>query len=197
MGENSLFSTHERFGTGYDAGLVDYPAAIYYAQRASISAPVVSTVELLNVMLGAGADTLRVDSVNDYTVTNIHGGPGDDIIEVGSSGTGLNPSLTRRVDFVEGTLNLFGDADTNTVILNDTGDDNENTGMFDENTATGLDMTGSVDFTGFSDIQILLGVASDTFYIPDVDIPDVDSGLGDPGYRERVRHGVPGNDRGE
>ncbi|MCO6457026.1 MAG: hypothetical protein J5I93_17150, partial [Pirellulaceae bacterium] len=172
MGTNALFSTHERFGAGYDNNLgADYPAAIYFATRTTTNGVDAfhSTVETVNVLLGAGDDTLAIDSVNDYATTNVHGGQGDDTLTVSSTSTGLYPNDTGRVDFLFGRLNVHGDTGTDTVVADDSGDDNANTGMYRGATLTGLDMpaSGALTFATMDAIVIKLGVQADTFYVPE------------------------------
>ncbi len=172
MGENPLFSTHKRFGAGYDSNLgIHYPGAIYYATR-HITNGVDSferDVETVNVRLGSGDDTFRVDSVSDYGQTNVFGGEGNDTLSVGSTGTGIQPKFTHRVDFVHGSLALDGGAGENTLTLDDSGDDNPNVGTYLGTTVSGLDMDGSITLANAQHISIQLGASGDTFYIPKTD----------------------------
>jgi hypothetical protein len=171
MGSNPLFSTHDRFGAGYDSDLGgQYPGAIYYATR-NISDgedSFSSDVEFVNVRLGGGADSFRVDSVYDYGQTSIFGGDGDDMLSVGSTVTGLQPNDTHQVDFVYGSLLLDGEGgDNNTLIVDDSGDDKDNVGRYEGTTVYGLGMPqGSVSFANAAHVEILLGVGKDAFYVP-------------------------------
>ncbi|MCR9293672.1 MAG: dockerin type I domain-containing protein [bacterium] len=168
----ALLSVHNgTFGAGYDETLNDYPAAIYYAERTTVlnsSDSFSTSVESVNLLLGASDDSLLIDSVNDYTTTNVRAGDGDDTLTVGSSRTGLNPDSTRRVDFVFGSLNLHGDGGSNTIIVDDSGEDDANTGTYDGNSVLGLDMpaTGSINLNSAVTVQVKLGAQNDTFYVP-------------------------------
>jgi len=168
MGDNHLYSTHEWFGAGYDSDLSSYPGAVYYARRQTLDAvdTISSTVEHVNVLLSADEDTLTVDSVYDAGTTIVRAGDGADIITVGSTGTGLYPYSTRRVDFINGVLQLFGGEGTNTIVVDDSGDENPNVGTYEGNSVYGLDMAGLIDFYSASDLYIKLGAQADTFYVP-------------------------------
>ena len=167
MGDNLLLSTHNAFGAGYDTDLNSYPGAVYYAERETSNGidSFSSTVEHINVLLGDGPDTLTVDSVYDSGTTVVHGGDGADSFTIGSTSTGLFPNSTETVDFINSTLRLFGDGGSNTIIVNDSGDNNPNVGTYSGNTVSGLDMEGSIEFYS-ADVEIKLGVQADTFYVP-------------------------------
>ena len=125
-----------------------------------------STVETVNVWLGGGNDTFNVDSTYGYGTTYVHGGAGDDTITVGTTPTGLHPNSLRRVDFVAGTLHINGDDGSDTIVVDDSGDDNANVGTYTGNAVTGLDMAGSIVFDSPDNITIQLGAQADTFYVP-------------------------------
>ncbi|MFV2067153.1 MAG: beta strand repeat-containing protein [Pirellulales bacterium] len=180
MGTNVLFSLHERFGAGFDPGLgANYPAAIYYATRTinNGDSTITSDVEAVNVYLGSGDDTFVVDSVSPVGTTSVFGGAGDDTLTMTSTATGLHPNFPVRVDFADGNLILDGgESDSNTIILDDSGDsagigdlDGVNVGTYLGTTVTGLDMTGSVTFANAANIEVRLGVQDDIFYVPATD----------------------------
>jgi hypothetical protein len=173
---NQLFSTHHFFGAGYDFAPGDtYPAAIYYGARTtSVLDPVTSvdtfssTVEKVVVQLGDGHDTLLIDSIYDasFGMVEVRGGDGDDTFTVSSTITGLYPNSPQRVDFINGPLSIFGEGGSNTILVDDSGDENINVGTFQGATVTGLDMAGSITFDSADVIEILLGAQDDTFYVP-------------------------------
>ncbi|MEO1617598.1 MAG: PKD domain-containing protein, partial [Planctomycetota bacterium] len=183
MGRNLKFTTHnDVFGADLDVKDANdpgddpdnYPAAIYYGLRDRHSAgqPIVSTVESVNVILGSGDDRFDVDSTYDYGVTNVDAGPGNDVIRVGSTATGLRTVEVRdRVDFIDGRLNLVGGQGTNTVIVNDAEDDDVagNTGVFLGDTISGLDNQGLIEFKQFNTVEVRLGKTADEFYVPALD----------------------------
>ena len=168
MGLNQLVSTHNFYGAGYDLDDDTYPAAIYFAKRSTLDGvdTISSSVEHVNLQLGAGDDTLNVDSVSSYGTTVVRAGAGNDLLTVGSTPTGLYPNSSERVDFVHGDLQLFGEADSNTIIVNDSGEDDANVGTYQGATVSGLDMSGSITFDSADVIRIQLGGQADTFYIP-------------------------------
>ena len=177
MGQNSLLSTHNRFGAGYDNDLGDaYPGAIYYATitRDNVAGDTIdSDVETVNIHLGGGDDTFVVDSVYGYGQTNVFGGEGADTLTVKSTGIGLQPNSIGRVDFVDGNLFLDGQGgvdgqgnDSDAIVVDDSGDDNKNVGTYEGDQVSGLDMTGSITFADAGLIEIRLGAQDDTFYVP-------------------------------
>jgi hypothetical protein len=172
MGVNSLYFDHASFGAAVDSGEASYPGAIYYATRTTTNSvdTINSTVEAVNVQFGGGDDTFTIDSAYDHGTTTIRGGGGNDIFTVGSTPTGLRPASPSRVDFVDGALALYGEAGTNTVVVDDSGEaDNLNIGTFDGNTVTGLDMTGTLTFHAFDTADVRLGLLADTFYVASTD----------------------------
>ena len=171
MGSNRLVAVHnEVFGAGYDITDPLFPAAIYYGTRDKLDGieTVSSTVETVNVLLGGGKDVFDIDSVYSYGTTTVHGGAGEDKLTVGSTPFGLHPASLRRVDFVAGELHLNGGDDIDTIVVDDSGDDNQNTGAYAGDRVTGLDMvpTGAIIFDAPDDITIQLGAQADTFYVP-------------------------------
>ncbi|MBC8239759.1 MAG: FG-GAP repeat protein, partial [Alphaproteobacteria bacterium] len=140
-------------------------AAIYYGERNDADV-VSSDVEAVNVYMGSGNDTLRVDGTYSQGVTSIYGGAGDDRFEVEATPWGLHANSLRRVDYVAGPLNVYGEAgDADYVIMNDSGDADANTGIFEGRTLTGLDMAGSITFDTAELLEISLGEQNDTFYL--------------------------------
>ncbi len=168
MGTNDRFTTHnDRFGAALSVKDPPvYPAAIYYANRDTTDGSIHSTVEMVNVFLGGGDDDFIVDSTCDYGLTQVSGGGGSDTLRVGSTGAGLNPTFPGRVDYIDGPLMLAGDADTDLIIVDDSGDLGTHIGTFLGDTVTGLDINGSIAFDAGDDVEIRLGGGADRFYIP-------------------------------
>ena len=136
-----------------------------------------SDVEIVNVYLQGGDDSFRVDSVYDYGQTNIFGGDGDDALTVGATGTGIVPTDSGQVDHVYGDLLLDGESGTNTIIFNDSEEDEHwddnpnNVGRYEGATVYGLGMPlGSVTFANGDIVEILMGAGRDRFYVPSVDL---------------------------
>ena len=171
MGRNALVATHNGYGAGYDLTDADWTGAVYYGQRIDVAGTesVTSSVEQVNVQLGSGNDRFFIDGTHADTVTRVRGGDGDDRLVVGSTATGLHPNRLNRVDFVAGALHLDGQAGNDTIVLDDSGDDNRNTGTYLGNTITGLDMAGAVTFDAPDDnVDLRLGAGGVTFYVPAV-----------------------------
>ncbi|MFV2065642.1 MAG: hypothetical protein ACC645_01580, partial [Pirellulales bacterium] len=145
MGRNNLVATHnDVFGANFDINAADFPGAIYYGSREASS--IETTVEHINVQLGTGDDVFNIDSVYDYGSTVVRGGAGQDRIKVGSTASGLHPDLVQRVDFVDGDLKVMGEAGPDEIIVDDSGDLTQNTGIYQGATVRGLDMAGSIEF---------------------------------------------------
>ena len=74
------------------------------------------------------------------------------------------------MDYIAGPLHLNGEADDDTIVVDDSGDDNANVGAYVGDRVTGLDMvsTGAIIFDAADDITIQLGAQTqgDTFYVP-------------------------------
>ncbi|MBC8239936.1 MAG: hypothetical protein H8E30_05610, partial [Alphaproteobacteria bacterium] len=79
-------------------------AAIYYANRNDADV-VSSDVEAVNVYMGSGNDTLRVDGTYSQGVTSIYGGAGDDRFEGEATPPGLQAKPPRRGGYVAGAPN--------------------------------------------------------------------------------------------
>ena len=170
MGANSWLSVQmERdamLSTNTCATLGTCKAAIYFATRNG-SDVVSSDVEFINILLGSGNDTFRVDSVYSYGQTSVYGGAGDDRIEIAVTVDGLHPNSLRRVDYINGALFINGEGGSDYVIVNDSGDSLSNTGYFEGTTVSGLGMgvSGSITFATAEQLEISLGEQNDTFYL--------------------------------
>ncbi|MBV5304948.1 MAG: hypothetical protein JZU70_12255, partial [Chlorobium sp.] len=168
MGTNSWLSVQmERdamLSTNSCATLGNCKAAIYFATRNG-SDVISSDVEVVNVLLGSGNDTFRVDSVYSYGQTSIYGGAGDDRIEIAATVDGLHAGSLGRVDYVNGALFINGEGGSDYVIVNDSGDSLANTGTFEGATVSGLGMAGSITFATAEKLEISLGEQNDTFYL--------------------------------
>ncbi len=141
----------------------ELPAAIYYAQRfvsRTGAETISSTVENVNIHLGGDANSLQIDSTFAGSTT-VDGGT-DTTITLGSSLSGLHPATPRRVAFLNGSISLTA----NTVVFDDSGDDQRTTGTLDGNQVTGLGIPGTVTLLGTPSTTIELGANDDTFYIP-------------------------------
>ncbi|HBV64600.1 MAG TPA: hypothetical protein DEF45_16445, partial [Rhodopirellula sp.] len=169
MGTNRLYGHHAAQGQIYDSSKSDPPApgAVYYATRTTLNNKdtLSSTVEEVNVILGDAGDTFNIDSTY-LGRTNITTSGGDDKVIIGSTTTGLYPHSTSRADFIHGTLTVKGESGTDSLELNDSGDDVANVGSFTGASVTGLGLVGTLAFQTIDKLSIRLGAQADTFYIP-------------------------------
>ncbi len=171
-GDQSAGTVHnDSFGTEYDRDLNPndtvaprYPGSIYYGIKQGEN--IIKTVETVHVYLGSQNDKFQVDSVAPSSTAYIHGGAGADQITVGATVSGLYPQDLRHVDYVKGTLHLNGDAGNDTILIDDSGDNTANTGTYNGNSLTGLDMPGSIIFDAPDNTTIQLGTGDDRFYVP-------------------------------
>jgi hypothetical protein len=169
MGSNTLVAVHNtNFGAGYDLGDGAWPGAIYYASRNVADDSIHSTVEAVELQLGAGDDKVVVDS-STTGITHVLGGAGNDTLAVSSTGSGLHPDNAGRVDHVLGRLVLDGQQGNDTIVLDDTGSFASKTGTLQGHTASGLGMPGQVEFIAPENLQILLGQGADQLFVAAID----------------------------
>ena len=173
MGSNRMVAVHnDNFGAGYNLTDVSWPGAIYYAKRSILTngtnttETVTSTVEAVNVQLGAGNDTFNIDSTYAYGKTTVRGGAGNDELVVGSTLTGLHPNQFRQLDFINGELHLDGQGGTNTLVMDDSGDSKPNVGTYGPGGLSGLGITGPLVLDSPADIlDLRLGAGGVNFYV--------------------------------
>ena len=149
-------------GTGIELAGQDIPGGIRYAN-----------LEELNLYLGSGKDTLTIEATH-AGATNIYTGAGGSIIDIKtiSGHTMVNlgtdqaladnnlvtvSSDSQLVDQIMALLTIIGDDfGNNSLIVNDSGDTNDNTLWLTDTTLTGLDMP-SVPETFLLNIQAEAG----------------------------------------
>ena len=134
-------------GLGMGAGGITYDS--YYALVA------------LNISLGAGNNTLNIQSTNSQSVTTVSTGIGTNAINVGS----LTPLANGIVDNISGALTVKGVGSGTTVNVDDTGQTGDRTGFLTATTLTGLGYTGGITYNGLVALNISLGSGEDTFYV--------------------------------
>ncbi|HRI80895.1 MAG TPA: hypothetical protein PLF88_00510, partial [Opitutaceae bacterium] len=138
-----------------------------------------SSIETLNINLGAGGDTFTIASTS-AGVTNLNANDGNDTINVRATtgatnintGAGTNvvnagsltPATNGNVNAIAGLVTVTGDG-TDTLNVDDTGDGAANTGTLTGTTLTGLGMTSGIAYTGIETLNINLGSGDDTFTI--------------------------------
>ena len=171
MGTNDLVGLHnDAFGAGYTLGQGSYPGAIYYAQRAIVAnqEQYTSSVQVVNLNLGNGANRLAVDGTLASAVTTINGGTGNDTFILGATLDGLHPSADETTDFFAGPLSINGNGGTDSLVVNDIGESKPTIGTLHAGSVSGLGMAVAPTFTGISSIELDLGAGGNTFYVPEL-----------------------------
>ncbi|PLX90217.1 MAG: hypothetical protein C0620_13905 [Desulfuromonas sp.] len=100
-----------------------------------------------------GADTLILRSTEGHVV--LDGGAGDDSFLLGST-DGL-------LDGLQGPITLAGGDGQDRLVLDDSGDTTDNTGVLTATTITGLGLSDGVSYEGLEELAIVLGSGNDTF----------------------------------
>ena len=140
-------------------------AHIFYANRAE-NGTISSTTDYAYLYTGIGADRIFIDSAASDTQLYLDTGVGNDTVRVEATPFGLNPASLRRVDFIAGTVYIYGGEGEDFVIINDSGDDKVNVGQFENGYVSGLGITGAVYFGNSSEkLEIDLGEQNDTFSV--------------------------------
>ncbi|MDB5862130.1 MAG: repeat-containing protein, partial [Ramlibacter sp.] len=169
MGTNQMVAVHnESFGARFNLNDPSYPAALYYGRRILLDGAetISTTVEAVNVLLGGGDDVFSVDGTAQGVASYVDGGGGDDAITVGATLTGLHPTRLRTVAGVGGALLLEGGAGSDTLKVDDSGNDTASVGTLAGTVVSGLGMGGSITFGSPDKLVIALGVGADRFYVP-------------------------------
>ncbi|MHC5112285.1 MAG: beta strand repeat-containing protein, partial [Planctomycetota bacterium] len=152
------------------------------------------TVENVNIYLGNRTDTFTIESTNAATTTNVYtgdvnanivnvrtidgatniiGGNGSDTVNVGSNANGVaggnaNDNSGGTLNDIDALLTINGnDPATGSDVLNvdDTGDDDPNTGILTPTTITGLGMASGIVYGTIEHLNIALGDGGNTFTI--------------------------------
>ena len=138
-------------------------------------------VEHLDITLGNAATTFTIESSSDITTTtlrtrlgddkvnvqsvggqtNVLTGDGADVINVGS----LAPAAGGLMDGIGARLDIDGEAGTDVLNLDDTGDVTGNAGKLTATEVFDLGMKGSIGYQGIEEIDIELGSGGDKFTI--------------------------------
>ena len=140
------------------------------------------TLETLNLELGAAADTLSIQGThagatnvnggagNDQIdvqaiagATNIRGGADNDTVNVGS----LAPLQGGIVDGVAATLQVHGEAGTDQLTVDDSGDTTGDTANITATSVSGLGSASGVNYQTFETLQVNSGSGADTIHIVD------------------------------
>src|SRR5690606_36288441 len=118
-----------------------------------------SSIEVLNVGLGSGPNTLNIRGVS--AATTLNGGAGDDLFIVGS----LAPDFGGTVNNIQAQLTLNGRGGNDTLLVDDSGDTEANEGTLTATTLTGLGMTGGITYGTMEAVEVFLGSGGNTFAV--------------------------------
>ena len=139
------------------------------------------TLEHLNIGLGSGGDIFTIASTHTGTTTlnsnagadtvnvrmiagatTVNAGSENDTIHVGSLAPAI---LGGTVDGISAPLTINGNAGSDTLNVDDTGDTDLNTGTLTSTTLTGLDMSAGITYGTLETLNIGLGSGGDDFTI--------------------------------
>ena len=111
------------------------------------------------VNTGLGNDTVNVRSISAETTVNT--GDGDDNVYVGSTA----PATGGNVNEIGALLSIWGDADSDALYVDDSGEVTDNLGTLTANTLTGLGMAGSIAYSGLEELTIGMGSGADSMVV--------------------------------
>jgi autotransporter-associated beta strand protein len=177
-------NTYELTATTFDRNGTGLPLVSYFDN------------ETLNLLAGAGADTMTVLGIADGTVANLDLAAGGDIANIFASGAGSMTNLTTAggqdfvrlgnpnglLDEIAGTINLDGGVETDLLLVDDSGDATDNLGSLTDGTLTGLGLGEVVNYGNFEALSVALGSGSDrltVFSTAPGTFTAVNSGAGD------------------
>jgi len=161
-----------------------------------------SGVSSLNIHLGAGGDTLAVQSTSAAATTNITTAGGANTIDVGSNDTptGAQPATGSVLAAIAGALNFTGDG-SDILNVDDVGNTAGNTGQLTSTSITGLS-PGAIGYGGVAKLTVNLGSGADTLTVLSTDhaTTNINSGAGNDAITVQSDSGPtnintgPGND---
>jgi Ca2+-binding RTX toxin-like protein len=134
------------------------------------------TVESLIVRLGAGDDVLTVESTHAFETT-IDAAAGNDAIAVRSvdGPTTVNAGLgddtvtisaaDQTVQAIGSILGVGGEEGADTLIVDNSGDDQAGSGQLTDELIAGFGMPGSIGYTGFEMVSLSLGGGTDQLLV--------------------------------
>ncbi len=126
----------------------------------------------LNLTTGSGSDTLNIVSTHTGQTT-ARLAQGDDLVNIANT--------LRRLDDIDGRLDISGGSGDDTVRFDDSGDTADNTGYLANDTLTGLGLApAGIGYLDFETTELLLGRARDTLYITSIHagITAIETGAG-------------------
>jgi hypothetical protein len=165
------------------------PEGVLYSgwEKLNISLPIDTGIEFTiesthlgstELSTGSGSDLLHVQSIAGPTT--IRSGGNDDTINVGSTA----PSLGGNVNGIGSELTLDGEAGTDSVNIDDSGDSFANIGELTGSTLNGLGMAGTIRYQAFESLRLDLGQGDDTLSVRSISVPTtVNAGAGQDSIR--------------
>ncbi|NJL77793.1 MAG: hypothetical protein HC917_01045 [Richelia sp. SM2_1_7] len=135
-----------------------------------------SGLEIIDILMGSGDDLIDVESThkgisyistgagkdiaNIKTIageTNVKLGADDDTINVGAR--------NQKLDNIAATLIVSGGSGNDSLNVDDSGDNQDNTAILYDTLLTGLGMNGKIDYGSFENLDIKFGSGSDILSI--------------------------------
>ncbi|MDA1231018.1 MAG: hypothetical protein O2856_09610, partial [Planctomycetota bacterium] len=129
-----------------------------------------STVENLNINLGSGADTFRVQSTSAGTTTTINTGGGANVVDISSADSSIGPE-SGNVNGIAGKIVLAGQGSNDRLSVYDKDGVALQEGFLTASRIYGLGMPGStidaggVTYQNFESLDVKLGNRPDTFTV--------------------------------
>ncbi|MFY7968353.1 MAG: hypothetical protein ACOVNV_04630, partial [Pirellulaceae bacterium] len=104
---------------------------------------------------GSGSDTVRIQAVSGPTFVST--GRGSDAVVIGT----IAPLAGGKLDGIDDLLTVSGDEDSDTITLDESGDEGRNSAILDAATVNGFGMSGSISYEEMESVQIQLGSGID------------------------------------
>jgi Ca2+-binding RTX toxin-like protein len=131
-----------------------------------------STIDLRGTILGTSAlimgnnddDIISLTNVNAVTPTTIQTFDGDDLVHVGSNATPTS-NLGGNVNSISALLSVYGGSGNDRLKVDDSGDDEPNSGTLTATTITGLGMQDGITYGTLEHLNIALGSGGNDFKI--------------------------------
>ncbi|MDH5571969.1 MAG: DUF4347 domain-containing protein, partial [Gammaproteobacteria bacterium] len=125
-----------------------------------------SGLESLEVIAKQGNDTVFIASTPSNMSAIINGNEGDDTFIVGRSIAGI----TATVDLIQGNdttgdLIISGDEDRDTLLVDDSGDTDNNIANLSDSYISGLDMQVGIEYSNIETLGLALGQGNDSLTV--------------------------------
>ncbi len=121
-----------------------------------------SGIEALEVLAQAGNDNVTVESTSENTSVIVSGELGDDDIIVGNNSNGVDDILGTAIT---GPLIIKGNEGFNTLLVDDSPDESDNSGTLSNEKVSGLDMQVDIEYEDIDFVEVRLGQGDDEFTV--------------------------------